>query len=157
VELLKEIENFLVEKWGKDYYSTKNRINFTTQSIAFSKPLWNCPTILMVVKPPFQFDSRYSQHFRKEGEPIQFFLYDIETNLVFGCISEIEPTNDWKEKLFYKIITAEDKMNRCECPECNFWLLERSTQHGHKFMGCSGFPECTYSAEVEQIYDDEIL
>lgn len=110
----------------------------------------------MVVKPPIFLDTRFNQHFKKEDEPIQFFLYDRETNLVFGCISEIWLGNDWKNKLFYKIITAEDRMKRSECPECNFWLLERTTQHGHRFMGCSGFPDCEYSAEVEEIYDDEI-
>ena len=64
-------------------------------------------------------------------------------------------TDNWRELLFYKIILAEETMSRSTCPDCGFWMLERTTQHGHPFMGCSGFPECEYSGEIDDIYDDE--
>ena len=155
MKLLTEIEQYLVKVWGNEYYTTKNKIDFSTSSVAFSKAVWSKPTVLMAVKPPIGFDYQYGSYFLLKNEPIKFFLYDRETELVFGCISQIEMVGNWQKKLFYKIITAEDRMKRSVCPDCGFWLLERATQYGHGFIGCSGFPDCTYSAEIEMIYDDE--
>jgi Topoisomerase DNA binding C4 zinc finger len=153
--LRSQIENFLKKTWGEKYFTTNNKIEYFTKSIAFSRSIWGSETILMVVMPPIGYDLKYEAYFLRKDEPIRFFLYDRETELVFGCVSEISLADDWKKALFYKITTAQDRMERSECPTCGFWLLERTTQYGHSFMGCSGFPACTFSSEVDDIYDDE--
>jgi hypothetical protein len=154
MELLKSIENFLNDNWGK-YYRSLIRTDYRTSTLSFSKPLWGKTTVLMVVKTPVGYDNQFRSYFIQKDEPIKFFLYDRETDMVFGCISEIWETDNWQEFLNYKILTAEDRLNRSICPECGFWLVERTNQHGHAFMGCCGFPACNYSSEISLIYDDE--
>ena len=40
------------------------------------------------------------------------------------------------------------------CPECGKELLKRKSRFGSFFLGCSGFPKCTYmeNLEGERIY-----
>jgi ssDNA-binding Zn-finger/Zn-ribbon topoisomerase 1 len=112
------------------------------------------PTILMVVKPPIYFNESYKKYRVKQNEPLRFFLYDKETSLIVSCISEIFLQENWKESLSYMILTAEDRLNRSECPKCKFWLVERENELRQRFMGCSGYPDCNFTANIHDIYDD---
>jgi hypothetical protein len=149
---LVDIEQHLKGLWG-EYQKVENSRNYYERDLSYTKPLIFAPTILMVVKPPVEFNPIYGCMEIIEGHPIRFFLYDKETDLIVGCVSEI--ADNWKNRLIYLSYTAEDRLNRSECPDCGFWLLERTNMHGHAFMGCSGFPECEYSAEIDKVYDDE--
>lgn len=151
----KEIEQFLDKHWG-EYAEVHTKKNFHIKSVSYSKHLINVPTILMVVKSPIDFDPIHSSYGELKGEPIRFFLHDKETGITFGCISEIPMDEDWRKELVYRLYTVEHRLKSSECPECGFWLVQRSNQHGHEFMGCCGFPDCDYSAEIRDIYDDEI-
>jgi len=88
-------------------------------------------------------------------EPIRFMLYDKETEMILGNISEVSVDEDWENIICYKIYTVEHKIDISTCPKCNFWMVERKNEHGHRFMGCSGYPECDYSIEIDKLYDDE--
>lgn len=121
--LRSQIDNFLNNIWGNSYLKTTRRFSDFTDSIAFSKPISGAEPILMVIIPPIRFDRQYNAYIEYKDIPIKFFLYDRETEMVFGCVSEISLANDWKNSLFYKITTAQERMERSECPSCGFWLL----------------------------------
>lgn len=150
----KEVETFLYKVWGH-HSMVKTKKRYPYERISYLKALFNAPTILMVVSPPVDFDVRFNSYSQLNGEPIKFFLYDTEVDLMVGNVSEINTSNsNWKSRLKYLIYTAEDRLQRSECPNCGFWLVQRCNQHGHDFIGCSGFPDCDYSNEIPIIFDD---
>lgn len=155
MSLLTDIQKFLTSKWGTDYRVTKNKIDYRWDRLSFSKTIWGQEQLLMVVQPPIAFDKRHNNYFTSTKEPIKFFFYDRETEMIFGNISNIYVTDNWKKELLYKIITSEDKIEKCKCPDCGFWLVERTNEYLHRFIGCSGFPDCEYSSEIGELFDDE--
>ena len=96
----------------------------------------------MVVKPPFFFDKLTNEYIYLKDKDIEFHLYDTETDMIFGEINHVKLGNEWENDLFYKIITSEAKVNESTCPDCGFWLVERTPKNGGKFLGCSGYPSC---------------
>lgn len=154
-KFFEDFEHFIQKVFGEKHYVNFGTFNRGRQDVSFSKELFGIETMLMVIKPPMYYDPFHRDLYALEGEPIRFFLYDKETDLIVGCISEIWLGTNWQKVLSYKIITAEERMKRSECPECGFWLVERMNKSGHLFMGCSGFPDCEFSSEIDKIYDDE--
>ena len=143
--------------WLKDvlgeYEITLTPIDYSKWRICYSKPLFIDPTILMVIRPPIILNYMTSSFCMKKHLSFDFFLYDIQTDVIFGHISQLD-VYDWKEDLKEFIFLAEDRMKKSYCPCCDFWLVERENVYGHKFMGCSGFPDCEFSAEIENIFDN---
>lgn len=149
----KELENWLDKELG-DYDSHLTKIDYLKGGISYSKPLFIDSTILMVIKTPFILNYFTNSCYLDEELIIKFFLYDCQTDLIFGNISEIElDDDDWKELLLEEIYLVEERMEKSYCPSCDFWLVERQNAYGHKFIGCSGFPDCTFSDEIENIYE----
>lgn len=148
----KDFEFWLNDVLG-DYDSHLNNIDYLKGSISYSKPLIIDNTIWMVIRTPYILNYMTNGSYLDEEKLIKFFLYDTQTDLVFGNITEIEfEEDDWKEILLDEIYLVEHRMEKSYCPVCDFWLLERENAYGHKFMGCSGFPDCKYSDEIEKIY-----
>lgn len=149
----KDFEFWLNDVLG-DYDSYLNNIDYLKGSISYSKPLFIDNTIWMVIRTPYILNYMTNGCYLDEEKLIKFFLYDTQTDLVFGNITEIEfEEDDWKEILLDEIYLVEHRMEKSYCPKCEFWLLERENAYGHKFMGCSGFPDCKYSDEIENIYE----
>ena len=150
----KAFEEWLEDNLG-EYDSHLTKIDYLKGSISYSKPLFIDETILMVIKTPYILNYLTSTCYLDEELLISFFLYDCSTDLVFGHISEFDFEDDWREELLDEIYLVEERMEKSYCPECDFWLLQRENAHGHRFMGCSGFPDCKYSDEIENIYECE--
>lgn len=148
----KEFELWLEEHLGK-FNSHLTKIDYLKGSICYSKPLFIDDTILMVIKTPYVLNYLTSRCYLEDELVLKFFLYDCQTDLMFGNITEIDFDDDWKELLLEEIYLVEERMNKSYCPECEFWLVQRENCYGHRFMGCSGFPECEYSDEIDNIYD----
>ena len=148
----KGFEIWLNKELG-DYDSHLSKIDYLKGSIAYSKPLFTDNTILMVIKTPFMLNYMTSRCDLDNELILKFFLYDCQTDLILGNITEIELDKDWKEILLEEIYLVEERMEKSYCPECDFWLLQRENYYGHKFMGCSGFPYCEFSSEIENIYE----
>lgn len=146
-----QFDSWLSELIG-DYEVHLIPIDYSKGRISYSKPLYIDSTILMVIRPPVLLDYMTSRYIMKKDYSFDFFLYDTQTDLIFGHISELD-IYDWRDDLIEHILLAEDRMNKSYCPMCEFWLLERENIYGHKFMGCSGFPECDFSCEIETVFD----
>lgn len=151
---LKDVESVLNELWG-DYKRREVVVNRYDRKLSYFRRIVDIPTCLIVVQPAVTFNPYSTNMDLDSASPIKFFLYDMETDLIIGSIIEIPFDNEWTHNIYYRSITAESKLMNSVCPECSFWLTQRTNQHGHNFMGCSGFPECDYSDEIENIYDDE--
>ncbi len=127
-------------------------IDYPYGRIAYYKSLFIDHTIQMVIRPPVVYNYRTGSYCMKKHLSFDFFLYDIQTDVIFGHISELD-IYDWKDDLKEFIFLAEERMKKSYCPCCDFWLVERENVYGHKFMGCSGFPDCEFSAEIDDVYD----
>lgn len=151
MDLRKEIELWLDKKIGS-YQSDLINDNQFIGGLYYSKPLFCDNTLTMIIKPPIFFDYKKNITYTKTDEPIMFFIYDAQTDLIVGHISEIQINSNWKDKLWNEMILIEERLEKSFCPKCDFWLLERINKHGHRFMGCSGFPDCDFSSEIGDIY-----
>lgn len=148
-----EFEKWLNENLG-EYSSHLTKIDYLKGSISYSKPLFINETIWMVIYTPYVLNYMTNSCKINEENLLKFFLYDTQTDLVFGNITEIEfDEPDWSEILLDNMYLVEERLEKSFCPKCDFWLVERINQHGHKFMGCSGFPDCRYSSEIDKIYE----
>jgi hypothetical protein len=148
----KEFELWLEKELGH-FDSHLIKIDYLKGGISYSKPLFIDSTILMVIKTPYILNYLTSNCYLHDELILKFFLYDCQTDLVFGNITEIEFIDDWKELLLEEIYLVEHRMEKSYCPNCEFWLVQRENIYGHKFIGCSGFPDCDYSDEIENIYE----
>lgn len=147
----KDFEIWLNKELG-DYDSHLTKIDYLKGSVSYSKPLFIDSTILMVIKTPFILNYLTNRCSLAENY-FSFFLYDCQTDLMFGKITEVDIDEDWKEVLLDEIYLVEERMEKSYCPKCDFWLLQRQNRYGHSFIGCSGFPDCDYSNEIENVYD----
>ena len=145
---MNEIELFLTELLGsfkKKTLPVNGKYSFVT---SYSLPMINFPTIDLVVFSPYVYNDLYGEYYLNSENSVYFFLYDNETDIVIGDIVSIPFEWDWKEELSFHVYTAEERLSNNECPICNFWLIQKSNKYGHNFLGCSGFPECTFSQEI---------
>ena len=147
----KDFEIWLNKELG-DYDSHLTKIDYLKGSVSYSKPLFIDSTILMVIKTPFILNYLTNRCSLAENY-FSFFLYDCQTDLMFGKVTEVDIDEDWKEVLLDEIYLVEERMEKSYCPKCDFWLLQRQNRYGHSFIGCSGFPDCDYSNEIENVYD----
>jgi hypothetical protein len=148
-----ELDNFFVQVFG-DYTKKSLPLNGRyTYVTSYSKALFLYPTIEMVVVSPYLYEVFIDDYILNKEECFYFFLYDLETDIVIGDVVSIDYDDDWRDELEYYIYTAEDRLTKCECPICNFWLVQRANIYGHKFIGCSGFPDCNYSIEIDKLFD----
>lgn len=117
---------------------------------AYFKPLFTASTIDMVIISPFNYELAFGDYLLNEENCFYFFIYDNETDLIIGDVVRIDYEEDWKDELSFYIYTAEERLDTFQCPKCSFWLIQRTTKHGHEFIGCSGFPDCDYSNEIDK-------
>jgi len=148
---MNEIELFLKEFLG-DFDKKISPINNSrTNSFHYVKTIYSYPTIQMVIKSPFVYDEYIDRYILEQNSFFLFFLYDLETDMIIGELEEIEFDETWQEDLSFSILDAENKLLQYECPCCGFWLVQRENKYGHRFLGCSGFPDCTYSCEITEL------
>ncbi len=150
---MQEIEPFLTTllgKYVKKMLPVNGKYSYTT---SYSLPLFNCPTIDIVIISPFTYEVLINDYALNNDRCFYYFLYDKETDMIVGNIVEIEYDWDWKQELAYYVYTSEERLEKCECPVCSFWLIQRANIYGHKFIGCSGFPDCTYSIEISRLFN----
>jgi hypothetical protein len=122
-----------------------------TYNTCYIKSLYLYPTIDMVIKSPYYYEVSINDYVLNANNSFYFFLYDKETDLIVGSVDEIDFGEIWEDDLRYSIFTAEDKLERSTCPNCGFWLMDKLNKYGHHFLGCSDFPECTFSCEIDEI------
>jgi hypothetical protein len=147
---MNEIDSFLKDLLGdykKRMLPIKGRYGYT---ISYSKPTFSFPTIDIVIISPFIFDVNLNGYVKNEENCFYCLLYDKETDIIIGEIVRVYRDWDWKNEISFFAYTCENLISECECPICNFWLMQRVNKYGHKFLGCSGFPECDFSKEIGQ-------
>lgn len=148
---MNEIELFLKQFLG-DFDKKISPINNSRiNSFYYIKTIYSYPTIQMVIKSPFLYNEYIDKYLLDNNSFFLFFLYDLETDIIIGEIEEIEFDEDWQEELSFSVYDAENKLTKYECPCCGFWLVQRENCYGHRFLGCSGFPDCTYSCEITEL------
>jgi hypothetical protein len=146
---MNEVESFLRELMG-DFCKKVSPINNSNDYLfSYYKNLFSFPTIQMVIQSPFIYSKFINGYILEDENYFLFFLYDLETDMIIGEIEEIYFDEDWKEELYFSIYDAENKVNKYICPDCSFWLVQRTNKYGHKFLGCSDFPECDFSCELD--------
>jgi hypothetical protein len=146
-----EIESFLKSLMG-DFCKKISPINNSSlNSISYYKSLYLYPTIQMVIISPLIYDSYNKKYILDENSFFYFFIYDLETDIIIGEITEICFDEDWDEELEYNILDAENRVSRYTCPSCEFWLVQKTNKHGHRFLGCSDYPECNFSCELDNL------
>ena len=151
MELRQDIELWLQNNIG-EYKSDLINLNNFIGGIYYSKPLSCDDTLNLIIKPPIFFDYKKNITYVEDTEPMLFFIYDPQTDLIVGHISEIQLIKGWEKELWEHLILVEERLEKSYCPNCDFWLLERLNKYGHRFIGCSGFPECEYSSEIGDVY-----
>ena len=148
-----EIESYLTKLMG-DFCKKISPINNSSRfMISYSKNLYSYPTIQMVIVSPLIYEQFTGNYILDNNSYFLFFLYDMETDLIFGEIEEIDFDENWYEELSFSVYDAENKVNKYICPSCEFWLVQRQNKYGHRFLGCSGFPECDFSCEIDSLED----
>jgi hypothetical protein len=148
---MNEIESFLKNLMGDFCKKTSPINNSRLSSISYYLNLYSYPTIQMVIISPFTYDTYYKNYILDEESFFYFFIYDLETDIIIGEITEIYFDEDWDEELEYNILDAENRLNRYTCPNCEFWLVQKVNKHGHRFLGCSDYPECDFSCELDSV------
>lgn len=144
-----EIESYLTKLMG-DFCKKISPINNSNLSnISYSKNLYEYPTIQMVVISPLLLNNYNKEFVLNDNSHFNFFLYDMETDMIIGEIEEIDFDENWDEEISFRIYDAENKLPKYVCPSCEFWLVQRTNKYGHKFLGCCGYPECTFSCEID--------
>jgi len=120
-------------------------------------PLFNYPTIDIVILSPYVFDRSIGDYVVSDDACFTLVLVDNETDIVIGNMVDINYSTDfeydWQDELMFYIYTAEERLQKCQCPVCEFWLVQRTNRHGHTFIGCSGYPDCTFSIESKILLD----
>lgn len=150
---MNEIESYLINYMG-DFDKKISPINNSILSnIYYSKELYSYPTIQMVICSPLIYNTYSKEFILNENSCFNFFLYDIETDMVIGEVEEIDFDENWDEELSFRIYDAENKLPKYVCPSCEFWLVQRTNKYGHKFLGCSDYPECNFSTEINSLGD----
>lgn len=148
---MNEIELHLTKLMG-DFCKKISPINNSNLSkISYSKNLYRYPTIQMVIVSPLLLNNYNKEYLLQENSRFNFFLYDMETDMIIGEIEEIDFDENWDEELSFRIYDAENKLPKYVCPSCEFWLVQRTNKYGHKFLGCCGYPECTFSCEIDAL------
>lgn len=148
---MRELETLLTNTLGgfnKKVTPVNGKYSYIT---SYSLPLKLFPTIDLVVVSPYVYEVFINNYVINDDNCFYYFLYDNETDIIIGDIVSIDFDWEWKEELLFYIYTSEERLSKCECPVCSFWLVQRMNIYQHKFLGCSGFPECTFSGEVEII------
>jgi hypothetical protein len=146
-----DIESYLTKLMG-DFSKKISPINNSSSSkISYSKNLYQYPTIQMVIISPLLVNNSNKEYVLNENSHFNFFLYDMETDMIIGEIEEIYFDENWDEELSFCIYDAENKLPKYVCPSCEFWLVQRTNKYGHKFLGCCGYPECTFSCEIDNL------
>lgn len=146
---MNEIESFLTSVMG-DFDKTISPINNSkTNKVYYSKPLYLYPTIQMVIVAPFVENTHTKEYILTDDSKFLFFVYDKEIDIIFGEIEEIDFDENWYDELTLSIYDVENKIPKYVCPSCDFWLVQRLNKYGHKFLGCSDYPECKFSCEID--------
>lgn len=148
-----EIESYLNELMG-DYSKKVSPINNSSKcKISYSLNLYLYPTIQMVLVSPFLYEPYSGKYYLEENSSFKFFLYDLETDMIIGEIAEIDFDENWQEEISFRVYDAENRLLKYICPSCDFWLVQRTNKYGHHFLGCSDYPECNFSCEIEDLED----
>jgi hypothetical protein len=148
---MNEIELFLKNVMG-DFCKKISPINNSRlSSISYYKSLYLYPTIQMVIISPLTYDTYRNYYILDESSFFYFFIYDLETDIIIGEITEIYFDEDWEEELSFNIYDAENRIDRYICPKCDFWLIQKYNKHGHRFISCSDYPECDFSRELDSL------
>ena len=148
---MNEIESHLTKSMG-DFCKKISPINNSNLSkISYSKSLYKYPTIQMVIVSPLLLNNYNKEYLLKENSHFNFFLYDMETDMIIGEIEDIDFDENWDEEISFRIYDAENKLPKYICPSCEFWLTQRTNKYGHKFLGCSDYPECAFSCEIDAL------
>jgi hypothetical protein len=146
-----EIDSYLKELMG-DFCKKISPINNSNLSnISYSKNLYDFPTIQMVIISPLLFNPYNNGYILNDNSHFNFFLYDMETDIIIGEIEEIDFDENWGEELSFSVYDAENKVHKYICPSCEFWLVQRANKYGHKFLGCCDYPECDFSCEIDDL------
>lgn len=148
---MRDVESFIESILGgfkKKLTPVNGKYSYFT---SYSLPLKSQPTIDIVIISPYIYEIVLDDYVLNSENCLYYFLYDNETDLIIGNIVSVDYDWEWQEELSFYIYTSEERLNKCICPNCNFWLVQRTNVHQHKFLGCSGFPECTFSSEIESI------
>ena len=148
----KDFEIWLDDFLG-EYESHLINLDYLKGAVCYSKPLFSDNTILMVIRTPYILNYLTSSCVNYKDKLLSFFLYDKQTDIVIGEVSEIDFSDDWQDELMEHIYLVEERLEKSYCPECNSFLVQRENGYCHRFMGCSGFPECDFSSEIEDIYE----
>jgi hypothetical protein len=144
-----EIESYLRELMG-DFCKKISPINNSRiYSFSYSKNLYKYPTIQMVIQSPLKYNDYIDRYILEENNYFSFFLYDLETDMIIGEIEEIDFDENWQEEVSFRVYDAENRVLKYICPSCEFWLVQRTNNYGHKFLGCCGYPECDFSCEID--------
>jgi hypothetical protein len=147
---MNEIERYLSELMG-DFSKKVSPINNSNKhTFSYYKNLYSYPTIQMVVISPLIYDKFHNKFLLGMENSFLFFLYDLETDMIIGEKEEIYFDENWQEELSFSVYDAENKIAKYVCPSCDFWLIQRENKYGHKFLGCSDFPECSFSCEIDE-------
>jgi len=103
--------------------------------------------------------SKLVRHFPREVE--YSFTRDLEAKLdkiEEGEVGWRETLQDFYSRFSRDLKRAMEEMTAIEeelpegqttCPECGKRLVARFSRQGDRFLGCQGFPECTYTLSLE--------
>lgn len=148
-----EIETYLDEVMG-DYSKKLSPIpNSNKSKISYYLNLYLYQTIQMVLVSPFLYEQYSGRYFLVENSSFIFFLYDLETDMIIGELAEIDFDENWQEDVSFHIYDAENRLMKYVCPSCSFWLVQRTNVYGHHFLGCSDYPQCNFSCEIDDLED----
>ena len=87
------------------------------------------------------------------------FLDEIKPNLMKIHVDDLSKWELLNSEIITNILHEKEISNSLICPDCGKFLVERKGKRG-KFLGCSGFPTCTYTYEFEDItkrYEDQTI
>ena len=101
---------------------------------------------------------RYLYLYSIEGNN-SIFLDEIKSHLMKIHIDDLTRWKQLNSEVIPNVLHEREIDKTLICPECGNFLVERKGKRG-KFLGCSGYPKCTYTLDFDDIskrYEDQTI
>ena len=83
-------------------------------------------------------------------------LYDVGQEVFFGRRNIIKLENGWEKKVKKTILWTAKNLDDFTCKICLHYMVVRKGSLGNFFLGCTNYPECKGTKQIEEIKDFEI-
>lgn len=92
----------------------------------------------------------------KKTSFLEVRLYDFGQEVFFGRKNIIKLENGWEKKVKKTILWTAKNLDDFTCKICGHYMVARKNNFNIYFLGCTNFPECKGTKQIEQIKHFEL-